>query len=116
MSSGRGSTRVDHGRLSQDDERTLWVCAAPYGGFGCSHFLARAAHVDRASPNASLGLPGDWPLQRPVDLEDAGPVFEAGQLASILRRQAGARDAQYLAGSEVEQCCSVGWQLFKPGD
>ena len=80
------------------------VGVAPGGdlGFGGGHLLERPAEMDRAGPPDGLGGPRDGAIERPVHLEDATAVAEGLVAPSGEARQAMAGDREQLAGCDVQ--------------
>src|SRR6202011_1447503 len=77
---GRRPAGVGDGGLSEDHEGPLGHRAGGHRLLGGDNLIEGAANVDGAGPPASFGAPGDWPIQRPVDLEDAGSVSKPLEL------------------------------------
>jgi hypothetical protein len=74
MLAGRCARRVGHRGLSEDHERPLGHLARGHRVLGCDHFIEGASNVHRARPPACLRAPGDWAVERPVDLEHARTI------------------------------------------
>src|SRR5205085_9653916 len=73
----RGSARrVEETLLRDEDEGSLRVYAAPDSRLAFGYLLNGRAEVDGRRAPAGCGRPGDRPVERPVDLEDAGAVPE----------------------------------------
>src|SRR6516165_1455351 len=69
---------------------------------GCD-LLQGAAEVHGAGAGDLWSGPGDRAIERPVQLEDTGPIAVAGKLPRIARRQMATRKPQQLAWGHIEQ-------------
>ena len=85
--------------------------AAPRLPLGRDDLLERPAQVHRRRLRALGRPPRDRPVERPVELEDAGPVAEPLEPPPVARRQLAARDAEQLARRHVEQHRPAGVEL-----
>jgi hypothetical protein len=73
----RRTGRVEEALLGEEHEGPLRDLAAPRGGLRRGDLFQRRSQVDGRRTTALLGSPWDGRVQRPVELEHAGPVPEA---------------------------------------
>ena len=76
---GRRARRVELALLAQDEERPLGVPAATHVALRGADLLERAADVHGRRLAARGIAPRDRTVERPVELEDAGPVAVAAR-------------------------------------
>src|SRR6185369_12148535 len=62
------------------------------------------------------GLPGNWPTERPVHLENTWSIAKLSQLSFVSRWKPFSGDRQQLVRSDIEQRRSHGWNVSKRTD
>ena len=110
---GGGAARVGDGGLDEQDERSTWDPAAGHRVLGCHDVPHRPRQMDGARATGRRVPPRHRPIERPVDLEDAGTVPEPLELAAIAVGQPVAGDRDDLARRHVEHERSRGWQVVE---
>ena len=85
-------------------------------GLAARDLFDGAADVHRAGFATGFALPGNGPVQRPVDLANAGAVPEAAHCPAVARGQAVAGHARELARSDIQQDRPGRGQLVKSLD
>ncbi len=100
---GRCPRRVDLALLAEDQEGALAVASAVHVALRGADLLEGAPHVHRGGLAARRVLPGDRPVEGPVELEDAGTVAVAREPAAVAGGKRVAGDADELLGGGVEE-------------
>ncbi len=67
----RRTARVEAAGLDDDHERSLWVTAAGDLGLGRGDLGQGSTDMDRSGAIGTFGAPGNRPVERPVNLDDA---------------------------------------------
>jgi len=82
---GRRPRRIEQALLRQQHKGLLGDLAPTHGGLGVGELLQRSREVYRAGSRAVLRTPGNRGVERPIDLEDPGPVLVPLQRPAVSR-------------------------------
>ena len=98
-----GAGGVEETLLGEQYKEPLGVFPAGDGGLAGGDLLQACAEVDGPGPLATLGLPGDGPVEREVHLEGAGAVAVALEGPPIPLREVLASNGEELARRNIEE-------------
>ncbi len=94
---------VELALLDDQHERSLGVLAAPDGGLAGGDLVERAADVNGRGVEAARIAPRDRPVERPVELEDAGAVAVTAEPAEVVGGKERCADRGELRRAGVEE-------------
>src|SRR3989449_7602235 len=92
------------------------MLSAPNRGFGGRDLVERAAEMNGRGFQAAGVSPRDRPVERPVELEGAGPVAVAAEPAHVARGQDRLGDVGELRRARVEEDDPRGREVAEGAD